>query len=62
MHKKLLAEQFKGEIEIKKDIEGTDMKYMIVEDGENYKVKIFEGDNNNDRQFSWEKVEIEPRF
>ena len=42
---------------------GTDMKYIILKDRrEGYKVSIYRGDENDNRVFPWEQVEIEPKF
>jgi hypothetical protein len=63
MHKQLLKDEFEDKIEVeKKDVEGIDMKYIIIKDGKNYKVKISLGDSNEDKQFTWEKVGVEPHF
>ena len=65
MHKKLLEEEFKDEVgnNSKKEAEGIDMKYTILKDGRNgYKVKIYKDDTNDDWEFPWERVKIEPSY
>ena len=63
MHKKLLKEKLNDEINSRKNIGTTDMKYMILEDETgNYKVKIYHGDTSVDKEFPWEKVVIEPDY
>lgn len=63
MHKKLLAEKFDKWIDFKGTIEGTGIKYRILPDvNGNYSVKIYQGDSSRDREFEWEKVEIEPNY
>ena len=43
--------------------ESSDMKYIIIDDGmKGYKVKIYNGDDNDDKVFPWEKIEIEPQY
>jgi hypothetical protein len=63
MHRKLLKEKFNEKTKKKQGILTTDMKYNILPDGnDNYIVKIYEGDGDKDKEFSWEKVKIETNY
>lgn len=65
IHKNLFEGEFEDKINVEKhELKGgTDMKYIILKDRrEGYKVSIYRGDENDNRVFPWEQVEIEPKF
>lgn len=64
MHKNLLEKEFGDKIDLstRTDAEGADIKYIIMKDGAGYKVRIYWADKNNDKEFPWEQVNIEPNY
>jgi hypothetical protein len=58
-----LKEKFTSKIGPKFEVDGIDMKYSIIDDlNGGYRVKIYRGDSNEDREFPWERVKIEPSY
>lgn len=65
MHGDLLKRKFANLLDLRVGISGTDMEYRISDSEENKgncQVSIFRKGGNNNRSFSWQKLEIEPKY
>ena len=63
MHGNLLKKKFTNLLDLRVEIDDTDMEYRISDDEENnFQINIFRKGENGSRTFSWQKLQIAPKY